>query len=387
MKQNIVSFLHSIDKDIFNLSKYIYDNPEVSFHEYKSCSYLINILRKYNFNVKENFINIPTAFYAQYGDGHPKICFICEYDAIENEGHITGHNLISSISTAAALSLSSVIDKLHGSIIVIGCPGEFIGSSKVTMAKQGVFDDIDVVLMAHPDIITAESGTSMALLPLKIVYKSELGLKYRTVGPYSSLDACLLTFNVINALSKGIQDEMTIDGIITKGGTSPSLLPSECESKFYLRGPKICDVTGLEKKFRELVKTIGDLMDIYSETSIYELPYEELITNATLSRIFSHNLKESGIIEIGPAKNTLSALSLGTVSHLVPCIHPYISIIDDDSIKYSSKEFAIATISPFAHDKVIKTAQALSLTALDIIEKESLLQEIKYELHTQLKNI
>ena len=386
MKQEIVTFLHSIDKDIFNLSKYIYDNPESSFHEYKCCSYLINIFKKYNFNVIENYINIPTAFYAQYGNGHPKICFICEYDAVENGNHITGHNLISSISTGAALSLSRVIDKSHGSVIVIGCPGEFIGSSKVTMAKQGVFNDIDIVLMAHPDVITAESGTSMALLPLKIVYKGEMGLRYRSLGSYSPLDACLFTFNTINMLSKGLKHDNGIDGVIVKGGTSPSLLPSECESRFYLRGSKMCYVIELEKKLRELVKTVGNLMEIHSEASIYELPYEELITNTTLSRIFSHNLKETGIIEIESAKDTLSSLSLGTVSHLVPCIHPYISIVEDDSIKYSSGEFAMATISRFAQDRVMKTAQALALTALDIIEKEHLLQDIKLEFHKQFNN-
>lgn len=386
MKQEIVSFLHSIDKDIFNLSKYIYDNPEPSFHEYKCCNYLINIFKQNNFKVIENFINIPTSFYAQYGEGHPKICFICEYDAIGDEGHITGHNLISSISTGAALSLSNTINKLHGSVIVIGCPGEFIGSSKVTMAKQGVFDDIDIVLMAHPDIITAESGTSMALLPLRIIYKSELGLKHRVLGSYSSLDACVFTFNAINILSKGLNHGNSIDGVITKGGTSPSLLPSECECEFYLRGPKMCYITELEGKLRNFAKTVGELMNVHCEASLYELPYRELITNSTLSRIFSHNLKESGVIEIGSAKDTLSGLSLGTVSHFVPCIHPYISIIDDNSIKYSSKEFAMATISPFAHDRVIKAAQALVFTSLDIIEKECLLQEVKEEFHKQLKD-
>lgn len=256
MKQEIVTFLNSIDEEIFNVSKYIYDNAEISFHEYKCYNYLVDIFKKYNFNVKENFINIPTSFYAQYGEGHPKICFICEYDAVENSGHITGHNLISSISTAASLSLCKVIDKLHGSVIVIGCPGEFIGSSKVTMVKQGVFNDIDLVLMAHPDVITAESGTSMALLPLKVLYKSEPGLTYRSLGSYSSLDACLFTFNALNILSKGLNDKNSIDGVIVRGGYSPFLLPSECESKFYLRGPKMNNLNAIERKVRELVKPL-----------------------------------------------------------------------------------------------------------------------------------
>lgn len=46
MKQKIVSYLKSIESDLFNISKYIYDNPETSFNEYKSCKYLIDILKK-----------------------------------------------------------------------------------------------------------------------------------------------------------------------------------------------------------------------------------------------------------------------------------------------------------------------------------------------------
>ena len=385
MKQEIVTSLSLLDKEIFNISKYIYDNPEKSFHEYKCCNYLINILKKSSFDVTENFINIPTAFYAQYGNTHPKICFVCEYDSADGLGHISGHNLISSISMGAALSLAKVIDKIGGSIIVIGCPGESIGSSKVTMVRQGVFDGIDAVLMAHPDTITAESGSSSALIPLEITYKSESGVSFRPVSSYSALDAGILTFNALNILSKGLNTNTSVDGIISEGGISPSLTPSLWKGKFYIRGPKMAYIEQVEKKLRNLVASISNFLDIYGDVSLYELPYEELITNSTLSRIFSHNLKESGIIDISLPKDTLSSLSLGTVSQVVPCIHPYISIIEDDSIKYASPEFAMATISRFAHERVLKTAQALAITALDLIQKESLLNEINLEFHKKIK--
>ena len=35
------------------------------------------------------------------------------------------------------------------------------------MVKQGVFDDIDVVMMAHPDLTTCESGTSSCNYSIK----------------------------------------------------------------------------------------------------------------------------------------------------------------------------------------------------------------------------
>lgn len=379
MKQEIITYLSTIKDDVLNLSKFLYENPEESFHEYKAHDYIVDMLKKNAFDVIEHYLNIPTAFYAKYGTGHPKICYICEYDAVKNLGHVVGHNLISAMSIAASLSLSKVISKIGGSVIVVGCPGEFLGSSKVTMAKQGTFNDIDVVLMAHPDLATAESGSSMAIIPIKINYKSKSGFTYRKSQNYTALDACLFTFNTLSLLSKGFEENCTIDGVILKGGDSPYLLPSETESKFYIRCPKMYTACEIEKKIRELVKTTGYLMNIDYDICLYELPYDELIPNKNLSRVFSHNLKESGIIDIEPAKDTNSGLSLGTVSHIVPCIHPYICISEDKNIEYSSTEFSNASISYFAQNRIIKVSQALALTGLDLIENKSLLNQIKKE--------
>lgn len=385
MKQEIITYLSTIKEDIFNLSKYLYDNPEPSFNEFKAYNYIIQMLKKNSFNITEHYLQIPTAFMAEYGKGHPKICFFCEYDAVENSGHIVGHNLISSAAIAAGLALSKIVDKTGGTVILLGCPGEFIGGAKVTMAKQGTFNDIDAALMIHPDTVTAESGTSNAILPLKITYKGENGLAYRRSSGYSSLDACIFTFNAITLLSKGFNEGCSIDGVIFQGGSSPSILPSETESKFYIRTPKMSQAECIEKKIRELIKTTSNIMGICSEVCLYELPYEELITNSTLSRLFAHNLKESGVIEIEKPKNTVSGLSIGTVSHLIPCIHPFVSIIEDTTISYSSPEFAKATISPFAQDRIMKSAQALAITGFDLIDNENLLQEAKMELCKNMK--
>ena len=39
------------------------------------------------------------------------------------------------------------------------------------MAKQGIFDDIDVAMMVHPDILTAEGASSKAVLLLVLNFQ------------------------------------------------------------------------------------------------------------------------------------------------------------------------------------------------------------------------
>ena len=114
IKKEIKSYIEKYKTDLENLNKYLYENPEKSYEEFKSYDYICNFLESHEFIIKKEFLDLKTSFYAYKGDSHPKVCFLCEYDAIPDEGHLTGHNLLTTTSIAAAISLGSVIDKLGG---------------------------------------------------------------------------------------------------------------------------------------------------------------------------------------------------------------------------------------------------------------------------------
>lgn len=379
MKQDMISFLTSIENEIKDLCNFLYSNPEESYKEVKCSKYICEILDKNNFAVTKEYIDIPNSFYAVKGNGHPKICFLCEYDAITNQGHITGHNALTSISVSASLTLGHLIDKIGGSVVLIGCPGEYLGGTKSIMVKQGTFNDMDIVMECHPDIETSESGSSSAIIPLSVKYTGTSGLSFLNREAYTSLDSVLLTFNILNSLIKGFPKDVEINSILSNGGYTPLLTPLEAEAKFYIRAhsKQVAELT--EKKIREVVNYVSNLTNISNNISLYEPPNEELVTNRTLNRLFSHNLKENGIIEINSPKNITAGLSIGTVSQKVPCIHPYISIADNPQIHYGTKEFADATISNFSLDQIKKAALALAFTGFDLIKKKSLLSEVKTE--------
>lgn len=383
MKQKMISFLSTHYDDIKDLCKFLYNHPEESYKEKKSSSYICDLLKKYNFNIEADYLDIENCFYAYKGSGFPKICYLCEYDAIPDEGHITGHNALTSISVAASLSLGEIIDKIGGTVIIIGCPGEYLGGTKLTLTRQGTFDDIDIVMECHPYNITSESGTSSAIIPLSIKYTGNSGLSFLNQNSYTSLDSILLTFNILNSLIKGFPKNVEVNSILSEGGYTPSLIPIESEAKFYIRANDYQLAELAENKLREIAKYVSNLTHIKSTVALYESPNEELITNRTLNRIFSHNLKENGIININPPLDIYAGLSIGVVSKKVPCIHPYISLTENDLIKYGTKDFADNTLSDFSLSQIYKSALSLSFTALDIIQSENLLQEIKDEFYSK----
>lgn len=379
MKEKITSFLNNCNNEIHNLCLYLYNNPEISYKEYNSSKYICNLLNKYDFNIKKDFMDINNAFFAQKGNQYPKICYLCEYDAIEGEGHITGHNLTTTMSVAASLALGSIINEIGGSVILIGCPGEYLGGTKGIMVEQGVFDDIDVVMEAHPDIETCESGSSSSILPIAVSFIGEKNLNFLNDKLFTPLDGALLTINILNSLKKGFPKELEINYIISEGGNTPLFTPNKTEIKFYIRSKnsKLSDYG--DKLLKQIITFVTKVTGLENNFFLYEQPNKELVTNRTLNRLFSHNLKENGIININSPKDIYAGLSIGDVSQKVPTIHPYISIIENDIIEYGSQEFANLTISNYALDQCIIAAKSLAYTGMDLINNEKLLLEIKQE--------
>ena len=380
MKQEIISYMNSIKEDIYNLSNYLYINPETSYKEYKGCSYIINILKAHDFKVQENYCNIPTSFYAQYGNGHPKICYICKYTSTESVGHVFGNNVNASISTAAALGLSKVIPKSGGSVILIGCPGEYSNGAELTLTKEKCFEDMDIIIAPHCDTSNWESGTSMATIPIKIQYQESIKNKSKDFISFSSLDAYLFVLNSLSQLLKGSRCNCYIDTVSIKNASSCPNSFSKSEVKFYLRSRTLTEAKVLEKTIIDFIHSMSETMNITGEVGLFELPSEELLTNKSLSRLFTHNLKECGIIDINCCKNALYGLGIGGISHTTPCIYPSISITDKPLINCPSPEFALETQTDFCKNNLIKAAEALALTGLDIIQKEDLLKEVTLEL-------
>lgn len=184
------------------------------------------------------------------------------------------------------------------------------------MVKQGIFEEIDVVLVAHPDTVTSESGSSSAIIPLSIKYIGNSGLSFLNKGTYTSLDGVLLFFNILNSILKGFPEDVEVNSILSNGGFTPLLLPIESEAKFYIRAPEMDIARIVENKLREIAIYVSKLIRVQNSISLYEPENEELITNRTLNRLFSHNLKETGIININGPRDIYSGLSLGIVSKI-----------------------------------------------------------------------
>ena len=112
--------------DLIELADFLWNNPEYSFHEYKACSVMSTLLRKYGFDVETGVGGLETSVKAIYDSGKPgpNVGYVGEFDAFPGMGHSCGNNLMCAIACGAGIALKSVIDTLGGMITIIGTPAE-----------------------------------------------------------------------------------------------------------------------------------------------------------------------------------------------------------------------------------------------------------------------
>lgn len=383
MKRQIVGFIELIKDELVSISKFIHDNPETGYKEFKAQDILTGALSKYGFSVEKNFLSLGTEFKATIGTGSPTIAYLCEYDALPGIGHACGHNIIGTAGVAAALGLGSVLDKIGGSIVVFGTPAEETSGAKVIMSKNNVFSGIDAAIMIHPSDASSESGSSLAIDAIEFIFRGKAS--HAAASPeqgVNALNACIETFNIINAMRQHFTPDIKIHGIITEGGVAANIVPDRAVARFYVRSQKRSILDEVTEKVKDCAKAAAMGVGAQVDISNYELSYDNMITNHTLSRIFSHNLKECGIIDIQGPRSNPGSIDMGNVSHIVPCIHPYIKICENN-IPCHTAQFEECTVSELANENMIKAGCAMALTGYDLITSENLLDEVREEFKRQ----
>lgn len=387
MINEVLKLTEGIKEELIELSEYIFDNPELGHEEFKACKAHVELLKRHGFEVEEEYLGIKTAFKATYDSGKegPSIAFLSEYDALPGIGHGCGHNLLGTTSTGAGIVLSKTIGDLKGKVIVFGTPAEETSGAKVAMTDKGSFDDVDVAMEVHPGSEHSKRGASLAMEALQFTFKgkSAHAAAYPEKG-INALDGAINTFVNINALRQHIKPSARIHGIIKDGGKAANIVPDLAIAQFYVRAETKTYLKELIEKVKNCAK--GAAMASGAELDIinYEESYDNLVTNNTLQDIYCKRLKDTGVEEIQEARQSFGSLDMGNVSHVTPTIHPYFKITNDD-IPAHTTEFAQATKTNLAYDSMAQTIAALTLTAIDILQNEELLNDIKEEFNSTQK--
>jgi aminobenzoyl-glutamate utilization protein B len=332
----------------------IWNFAEVGYKEVKSSSLLKKTLMDQGFSIDSGVAGIPTAFVATFGSGSPVIGILAEFDALPGlsqqgspekssaggiAGHGCGHHLFGVASAASAIELKNHMEKnnIAGTIKVFGTPAEEGGSGKVYMAREGLFNGVDVVMHWHPDSKNeANPYTSLANKTAKFRFK---GLSaHAAASPQngrSALDAVESMNFMANLMREHIPSDTRMHYIITNGGKAPNVVPDFAEVYYYMRHPRR-DV--LMSLFDRLVNAAegaalgtGTQMEYEIIGGVYEvLPVD------ILSRYMHKNLSKVGGVTYTTAEvefgNKIQQSFIGEKPQITDAsiIKPYRELSDDN---------------------------------------------------------
>ena len=428
LKKELLNSIEKKSDELITMSDNIWHAAEVAFREEKSAEYLINYAKQNGFDVDSDLAGMPTAFTATYGEGSPVIGIIGEFDALpglsqttvpyKNEltkggaGHGCGHNLFGTASLGAAVAIKELIEKgsLKGTVKYFGTPAEEKFFGKLWMIREGVFDNVDVVMDWHPaDKTEANVQPSLALVDFMVEFTGQAS--HASVDPWnarSASDALELYTHGINSYREHIKPSVRIHYHIQDAGQVVNVVPDY--SRIWVR---VRDITrdGLVPVYEQVRKMAGGasiMANVEHKISLIS-GIHDLLPNRTGGAVMQKNLETLGDIQyseeeikfalemqenngkpkigidgkIRPLRETLESpgggsTDVGDVSYNVPVVS-LAATTAPKGVPWHSWSVVASSGMSIGHKGMLHATKALGMTMVDIFKDENLRKQIKKE--------
>uniref|UniRef100_UPI0037E91793 xaa-Arg dipeptidase-like n=1 Tax=Semicossyphus pulcher TaxID=241346 RepID=UPI0037E91793 len=392
LKQRLCCCIDESAEKLRSLSQDIWSCPELAYEETKSHDRLVEFFSQETGWRVDSHFKLQTAFRATWGPGGSEqghvinVGFLCEYDALPGIGHACGHNLIAEVGAAAALGLKAVLENTQDlpvrvQVTVLGTPAEEDGGGKIDMLREGAFEGLDVVFMAHP------SKEDAAYLPC--VAEHDVTIKYHGKASHASaypweginaLDAAVLCYNNLSVLRQQMKPDWRVHGIIKHGGEKPNIIPAYTELMYYLRTPSRAELPVLKAKAERCFRSAAEATGCQVEVEFARNQFDNMLRIPALEELYERNGRALGMdftTDKAVLQDESGSTDFGNVTFVVPGIHPYF-YIGSKALNHT-EEYTVAAGDDRAQFFTLRTAKALAMTALDVLMHPELLQRVKQE--------
>ncbi|XP_071391099.1 xaa-Arg dipeptidase-like [Centroberyx affinis] len=391
LKQKVGRCIDEAKEKLHRLSQDIWSCPELAYEERKAHDRLVAFFSQEEGWKVDGHFKLETAFRATWGPGGGQgavvsVGFLCEYDALPGIGHACGHNLIAEVGAASALGLKALVEStadfpVRVQVTVLGTPAEEDGGGKIDMIREGAFEGLDVVFMAHPLQDDAPYLPDVAEHDVTIKYhgKASHASAYPWEG-VNALDAAVLCYNNLSVLRQQIKPDWRIHGVIKHGGVKPNIIPAYTELEYYLRTPTRSELPIIKAKAEMCFRSAAMATGCEVEVEFARNAFDNILRNKTLEDLYEENGKALGIeftTDEEVLTNASGSTDFGNVSFVVPGIHPYF-YIGSKALNHT-EEYTVASGDEKAQFYTLRAAKALAMTALDVLLCPELLQRVKEE--------
>ena len=373
---------------LWEISAFIYENPELGSEEFKAAELLTGELERQDFEVERGVLGMPTAFTATYkgkGSG-PRVAVIAEYDCLPGVGHGCGHNLISASAVGAGVAASKVMSELDGEIVVVGTPAEEghgpSGGAKVIMAENGFWDDIDAAVMLHPASRYVAGSRALGISKVKMEFEGQTS--HAAASPHegvNALNAATLAFMATHMLRQEARRDanLVIHGIITEGGLASNIIPDRAVCDFGVRSSDDAYLDVMVDKLARCAEGAALAMGAKVKITKRKL-YSGKKVNGPLAEVLWNNYAAQGV-QIRPWQETINGMPMastdfGDVSQRIPATSSSIAVTEPGTPGHSI-QMADATMTEKGQEAMIVGTKALAMTLVELLAEPEKLKRAK----------
>jgi len=376
----------AVDRDrdaLAKLSRDIHQNPELRFEEHKAAGWIAELLRARGFEVEHGLAGMSTALRARRCcAGGGKVAILGEYDALPDIGHACGHNLIAASAVGAFLAAAAVAEKVGGEVVFLGTPAEEGGGGKIKMIEAGVFGGLDAAMMFHPFDRDILAHAALASLWLTMTFRGKPA--HAAAAPHdgnSALTACMDTFRLVDGQRVHFRDGVRVHGYVTNGGQAVNIIPELAACEMSVRARTVEELTRVRAIVERCARGAAMASGVELEIGVRE-GYRDMRNNMALARRFGAHLEAATngrrARETDPRVGAGST-DMGDVSHVVPSIHPYLAIVDENEALCHQHRFAHAAASDRGLRTAFDAAKALARTAVELLADAELRRAVHEE--------
>ena len=381
VKEKMNAQIDGMKEELWMMSDSIFDHPELGTQEYYASKLLEDWLEKHGFQVERGLGSLPTAFRAVYdnGNGGPSIGLLCEYDAIPGVGHACGHHLQGPCIVAAANAVKNAGLEKPFKLVVYGTPAEENLAGKITMLKEGCFQDVDVVLMMHGSPTTTCDVRSMANCHVDVIFEGKSA--HAAINPdkgRSALDALLLVFQGVEFLREHVREDTRIHYTVSDTyGIPANVVPAKAKGSFILRSYNTCVLEDVIKRFQDIVHGAELMTDTKAEIQI-QSKMASKIPVLRLNQLLLDCSAEVGAPRISEPRKKPGSTDLANVMQQKPgsCIR--VAFVPPNAASHS-QEFLDNGKTEDGHNAILYGAKILADATYEMIQKPELMEEIQQE--------
>ncbi len=347
IKNKIKELAKQYYPEIVDIRRFLHENAELSFEEYKTSEYICSQLDKMNIPYKKGYVK--TGIIATLKGKNPDkkvIALRADMDALpihENEDHpfksctagvmhACGHDAHSSSLLGTAKILNELNDQWEGTILLIFQPGEetFPGGAKMMM-EEGALDNPkpEIIIGQHvlPDMETGDVGfkEGMYMASGDEVYLTIRGKGGHAAMPHTLNDNVLIAANIIVAMQQivarmvpaDIPTVLSFGRFIAEGATN--IIPEKVEIAGTLRTMNEEWRAKIKTHIRKIAKEMAESMGATCEIKIND-GYPVVTNNVPVTELAHQAASDYlGNEHVHKMKIRMTAEDFGYYTQKYPC--------------------------------------------------------------------